>query len=106
MRSSHPVEVPIQSSTDIDQVFDHISYLKGVPNERVNWSEDFLKRCFKLKNHSFSNATTNDLLSSISEMSIWIILVIAGVVKFSHILKLSQLEELMMLSWLEIVYFK
>lgn len=39
-------------------------------------------------------------------MSIWIILVIAGVVKFSHILKLSQLEELMMLSWLEIVYFK
>lgn len=29
LKSSHPIEVPIQLSSDIDQVFDAISYLKG-----------------------------------------------------------------------------
>lgn len=74
LRSSHPVEVPIQSSADIDQVFDHISYLKGgsVINQMSEsiGQKTFLKGVSNyLKKHSFSNATTNDLLSSISEVS-------------------------------------
>ena len=29
LRGSHPIEVPVRDALDIDQIFDHISYLKG-----------------------------------------------------------------------------
>lgn len=74
LRSSHPVEVPIQSSSDIDQVFDAISYLKGgaVINQIANsiGIEVFLKGVSAyLKKNKFANGTTNDLLQSITEVS-------------------------------------
>lgn len=29
MRASHPIEVPVRNALEVDQIFDHISYLKG-----------------------------------------------------------------------------
>ena len=29
MRASHPIEVPVKSAVDVDQIFDAISYRKG-----------------------------------------------------------------------------
>ncbi|KAH3669122.1 hypothetical protein WICMUC_005086 [Wickerhamomyces mucosus] len=74
VRSSHPVEVPIKSSSDIDQVFDHISYLKGgsVIHQfaKTLGVKTFLKGVSHyLNKNKFANGTTNDLLSSISEVS-------------------------------------
>jgi aminopeptidase N len=73
-RNSHPVEVPIQSSSDIDQVFDFISYLKGgsVINQiaRSLGVEIFLKGVSNyLKKNIYANGSTDDLLKSISEVS-------------------------------------
>lgn len=73
-RGSHPVEVPIQSSSDIDQVFDQISYLKGggVINQLAHTIgvENFLAGvAHYLKKHKFGNAKTEDLWASISEVS-------------------------------------
>ncbi|KAI9041713.1 M1 family metallopeptidase [Aspergillus affinis] len=45
LRASHPIEVPVKNALEVDQIFDHISYLKG------------------------SNATTNDLWSALSKAS-------------------------------------
>lgn len=28
LRGSHPIEVPVKNALEIDQIFDHISYLK------------------------------------------------------------------------------
>lgn len=74
LRNSHPVEVPIQSSSDIDQVFDQISYLKGgsVINQIAQslGVEVFLKGVSHyLKKNIFSNGSTDDLFKSISEVS-------------------------------------
>lgn len=29
LRASHPIEVPVRDALEVDQIFDHISYLKG-----------------------------------------------------------------------------
>ena len=29
LRASHPIEVPVKNALEVDQIFDHISYLKG-----------------------------------------------------------------------------
>lgn len=29
LRSSHPIQVPVRDALDVNQIFDHISYLKG-----------------------------------------------------------------------------
>ncbi|KAH3680723.1 hypothetical protein WICPIJ_008120 [Wickerhamomyces pijperi] len=74
VRSSHPVEVPIQSASDIDQVFDQISYLKGCSVihqiAQTLGTKTFLQGvAHYLKKNKFSNGTLDDLLSSISEVS-------------------------------------
>lgn len=74
VRSSHPVEVPIQSASDIDQVFDQISYLKGCSVihqiAKTLGTKTFLQGvAHYLKKNKFSNGSTDDLLSSISEVS-------------------------------------
>ncbi|CDR39601.1 CYFA0S03e05160g1_1 [Cyberlindnera fabianii] len=74
LRGSHPVEVPIQSSSDIDQVFDHISYCKGgsVIHQfaKALGTDTFLKGVSHyLKKHKFANGTTKNLWESISEVS-------------------------------------
>ncbi|CDK25436.1 unnamed protein product [Kuraishia capsulata CBS 1993] len=72
LRSSHPIEVPIYSALEIDQVFDPISYLKGASIIRMLGSavgvDKFLKGVsIYLKKHAFGNATTEDLWTSVSE---------------------------------------
>lgn len=74
LRGSHPIEVPIKSASDIDQVFDHISYNKGgsVINQLASTLgvDVFLKGVSHyLKNHQYGNATTNDLWTSVGEVS-------------------------------------
>ncbi|KAG9244597.1 aminopeptidase-like protein [Calycina marina] len=74
LRSSHPIEVPVKDALDVDQIFDSISYLKGSSVIRMlaaHLGQDvFLKGVSNyLKAHAFSNATTNDLWSALSEAS-------------------------------------
>lgn len=74
LRQSHPIEVPVKSALDIDQIFDHISYLKGASVIRMisNQLTDkvFVKGVSNyLKKHSYANATTVDLWTALSEVS-------------------------------------
>ncbi|GMG19029.1 unnamed protein product [Ambrosiozyma monospora] len=74
LRSSHPIEVPVKRADEINQIFDAISYEKGSSNLRMlaNWlgEEDFIKGVSNyLKKHSYSNARTEDLWRSLSEVS-------------------------------------
>ncbi|KAF5116684.1 hypothetical protein DV454_001537 [Geotrichum candidum] len=74
LRQSHPIEVPVKSALDIDQIFDAISYLKGASVIRMisNQLTDkvFVKGVSNyLKEHSYSNATTVDLWSALSKVS-------------------------------------
>ncbi|XP_049847916.1 puromycin-sensitive aminopeptidase-like [Schistocerca gregaria] len=72
MLSSHPIEVDVARSRDIDEIFDTISYNKGACVIRMLASylgeKEFAKglNCY-LKRHSYGNATTADLWKAISE---------------------------------------
>lgn len=74
IRNSHPIEVPVRDALEVDQIFDHISYLKGSSVIRMLSShlgnDTFLLGVSNyLKAHQYSNATTNDLWSALSEAS-------------------------------------
>ncbi|PGH23121.1 hypothetical protein AJ80_02749 [Polytolypa hystricis UAMH7299] len=74
LRASHPIEVPVKNALDVDQIFDHISYLKGSSVIRMLSShlgqETFLRGVASyLKAHAYTNATTNDLWSALSKAS-------------------------------------
>lgn len=72
LRGSHSIEVPIQDASQVDQIFDHISYLKGASTIRMLSSklgtETFAKGVSRyLKKYSYSNARTTDLWDAISK---------------------------------------
>jgi aminopeptidase N len=74
IRQSHPIEVPVRDALEVDQIFDHISYLKGSAVIRMLSShlgtEVFLLGVSNyLKKHSYSNATTKNLWDALSEAS-------------------------------------
>ncbi|KAF7593156.1 hypothetical protein BBP40_011869 [Aspergillus hancockii] len=74
LRASHPIEVPVRNALEVDQIFDHISYLKGSSVIRMLSDhlgrETFLRGVANyLKTHAYGNATTNDLWSALSEAS-------------------------------------
>ncbi|EAS30841.3 aminopeptidase 2 [Coccidioides immitis RS] len=74
LRASHAIEVPVRNALEVDQIFDHISYMKGSSVIRMLSShlgqETFLRGIAKyLKAHAYGNATTNDLWSALSEAS-------------------------------------
>ena len=74
LTSSHPVEVPVQSSDEINEIFDAISYAKGASIIRMIASlmgrETFFKGMnIYLKRFAYSNAVTNDLWSTLEETS-------------------------------------
>ncbi|KAK9465000.1 peptidase family M1-domain-containing protein [Lipomyces arxii] len=74
LRQSHPIEVPVKSALDIDQIFDAISYLKGASSIRMISShlgvKTFLKGVSKyLKKHAYGNARTKDLWDALGEAS-------------------------------------
>ncbi|KAL3713102.1 hypothetical protein TMatcc_001805 [Talaromyces marneffei ATCC 18224] len=74
LRASHPIEVPVKNALEVDQIFDHISYLKGSSVIRMLSShlgqDVFIKGVSDyLKKHAYGNATTNDLWSALSKAS-------------------------------------
>ncbi len=74
LRTSHPIEVPVRNALEVDQIFDHISYLKGSSVIRMLSSqlgvETFLKGVSDyLKAHQYGNAKTEDLWTALSKAS-------------------------------------
>ena len=74
LRASHPIEVPVRNALEVDQIFDHISYLKGSSVIRMlsnHLGQDiFLKGVGNyLKTHAYGNARTNDLWAALSAAS-------------------------------------
>lgn len=74
LRSSHPVEVPVKSANQINQIFDAISYEKGCSILRmisVYLGEDvFLKGVRDyLQKFAYKNTTTDDLWNCLSAAS-------------------------------------
>ncbi|KAJ5134097.1 hypothetical protein N7526_005462 [Penicillium atrosanguineum] len=74
LRASHPIEVPVRNALEVDQIFDHISYLKGSSVIRMLsvhlGQETFLRGVADyLKSHAYGNATTTDLWSALSKAS-------------------------------------
>lgn len=70
--NSHPIEVPVQHSSEIDEIFDDISYKKGASVIRMlhNYigDENFRKGMhLYLSKHMYSNTTTEDLWHSLSD---------------------------------------
>ncbi|KFZ16053.1 hypothetical protein V501_02425 [Pseudogymnoascus sp. VKM F-4519 (FW-2642)] len=70
LRSSHSVEMPIQSESEIGQIFDAISYLKGSSLMRMIHSYlgegDFMAGVqHYLKKYAYANTTTMDLWESL-----------------------------------------
>jgi len=74
LRSSHPVQVEVNKATEVDQIFDLISYEKGATIIRM------LNACLGeqkfmdgvriyLKRHMYSNTVTRDLWKALSESS-------------------------------------
>lgn len=74
IRASHPIHVPVRDALDINQIFDHISYLKGCSAIRMLANhlgvETFLKGVSNyLKAHQYGNAKTKALWDALSEAS-------------------------------------
>lgn len=74
LRSSHPIEVPIQRADEINQIFDAISYAKGSCVIRMIskyiGEETFLEGIRRyLKKHAYGNTSTLDLWESLSDAS-------------------------------------
>ncbi|WPH04075.1 Hypothetical protein R9X50_00696000 [Acrodontium crateriforme] len=74
LRTSHPIEVPVKNALEVDQIFDHISYLKGSSVIRMlashmGWEKFLSGVADYLKAHAYSNARTNDLWSALSKKS-------------------------------------
>ncbi|KAF9579249.1 hypothetical protein BGW38_004571, partial [Lunasporangiospora selenospora] len=74
LRSSHPIEVPVNDPHEIHQIFDAISYSKGASVIRMlsNWLtvDVFLAGIRRyLKRHEYQNATSDDLWTALSEES-------------------------------------
>jgi aminopeptidase N len=74
IRSSHPIHVPVRDALEVDQIFDHISYLKGCSAIRMLADhvgvETFLKGVGKyLAAHQYGNAKTEALWDALAEAS-------------------------------------
>lgn len=74
LKSSHPIEVEIEEPEDIRSIFDAISYNKGASVIRMlhaflgaDQFRDGLRHY--LANHTFENASTNDLWQALEESS-------------------------------------
>lgn len=74
LRNSHPIEVPVGHPSEIDEIFDEISYNKGASVIRMlhHWigDEDFRKGMnIYLTRHQYKNTSTEDLWQALSEAS-------------------------------------
>ena len=73
LESSHPIEVPVQKASDVQQIFDAISYSKGSCLIRflVNYlgQDDFRKGMQKyLLKNQYANTTSDDLWQAFSDV--------------------------------------
>ena len=74
LRSSHPIEVPVQRAEEINQIFDNISYAKGSAVLRMisqYLGEDvFIEGVRRyIKKHAWGNTQTHDLWEALSDAS-------------------------------------
>eukprot|EP01119_Soliformovum_irregulare_P006321 TRINITY_DN181_c0_g2_i1.p1 TRINITY_DN181_c0_g2~~TRINITY_DN181_c0_g2_i1.p1 ORF type:complete len:891 (-),score=308.06 TRINITY_DN181_c0_g2_i1:1031-3703(-) len=74
LENSHPIEVEVESSAQIEEIFDAISYCKGAAVIRMIadllGEEKFRKGLnIYLNRHKYSNAVTEDLWRALSEAS-------------------------------------
>jgi tricorn protease interacting factor F2/3 len=74
LKSSHPIDVPVKSPSDVRQIFDEISYNKGgcvlMMLENFIGKDNFRKGLHGyLKKHEYANATTEDLWNSLGSIS-------------------------------------
>ncbi|KAJ3499160.1 hypothetical protein NLG97_g560 [Lecanicillium saksenae] len=74
LRSSHPIEVPVKSANEINQIFDAISYEKGCSVLRMismHLGEDVFLRGIRdyLQKFAYKNTTTEDLWNCLSDAS-------------------------------------
>ena len=74
LRSSHPIEVPVQRADDINQIFDSISYAKGSSVLRMiskYLGEDTFVKGVRdyIKKHAYGNTQTDDLWAALAGAS-------------------------------------
>ena len=74
LRSSHPVEVPIESAGQVTEIFDAISYSKGSCVIRMlesHLGEETFRAGMRIyvARHAYGNAGTSDLWQALSEAS-------------------------------------
>uniref|UniRef100_T1J5J3 Pleckstrin homology domain-containing family A member 8 n=1 Tax=Strigamia maritima TaxID=126957 RepID=T1J5J3_STRMM len=74
LRNSHPIEVPVGHPSEVDEIFDNISYNKGASVIRMLHSfigdEDFRKGMnHYLTKYQYSNTITEDLWASLEHAS-------------------------------------
>lgn len=74
LRSSHPVEVPIQSAGQVNEIFDAISYSKGscvIRMLEAHLGEETFRAGMRVyvARHAYGNAGTADLWLALSEAS-------------------------------------
>ena len=72
--SSHPIEVAVNHPSEVDEIFDHISYCKGSSVIRMlhSWIGDKNFRTgmsLYLNRHKYTNALTEDLWAALEEAS-------------------------------------
>ncbi|RYP54332.1 hypothetical protein DL768_000906 [Monosporascus sp. mg162] len=74
LRSSHPIEVPVKRASEVDQIFDAISYSKGSCVLRMISTylgeETFLDGVRRyIKKHAYGNTQTEDLWAALEDAS-------------------------------------
>ncbi|KAI1107840.1 peptidase family M1-domain-containing protein [Jackrogersella minutella] len=74
LRSSHPIEVPVKRASEVDQIFDAISYSKGSCVLRMISTylgeETFLEGVrIYIKKHAYGNTRTEDLWAALEQAS-------------------------------------
>lgn len=74
LETSHPIEVEVSNPSEIDEIFDEISYSKGSAVIRMLFNflgkNDFQKGLRDyLNRHQYSNATTEDLWNALGNAS-------------------------------------
>ena len=74
LKRTHPIQVPVKSPDEIEQIFDEISYGKGASILRMIEGfigEDTFEKGIRqyLSDHAFSNATGNDLWNALETAS-------------------------------------
>ena len=74
LQNTHPIEVEVNNPTEINEIFDAVSYSKGASIIRMlagYLGEDVFRRGLQkyLKKHSYNNASTSDLWNALGNVS-------------------------------------